>query len=78
MKSLNLEELKNQIDKEKKYWKSYGVFAIALQLKNQSYHGIDQWWQDAIDLYEEFLNSEYNDLNKSELECINKFIIELN
>ena len=60
------------------HWNSYGVFAIAVQLADQNYSELDRMWQQAIDLYEEFLTSEWNDINQSELDCINKFIIQLN
>jgi hypothetical protein len=60
-----------------KHWESYGVYAIALQLKNPEW-AIDVQWQEAIDLYEKFNSSEWNDVNQSELECINKFMANLN
>jgi hypothetical protein len=60
------------------HWKSYGVFAIALQLKNQNFSAIDVMWQEAIDLYKQFYKSEWDDQNQSELECINKFMKHIN
>jgi len=60
-----------------KHWQSYGVYAIALQLKNLEW-GIDVQWQEAIDLYEEFYSSIWNDVNRSELECINAFMAYIN
>jgi hypothetical protein len=60
-----------------KHWQSYGVYAIALQLKNTEW-GIDVQWQEAIDLYEEFYSSIWNDVNRSELECINEFMAYIN
>jgi len=60
-----------------KHWQSYGVYAIALQLKNLEW-GIDVQWQEAIDLYEEFYSSIWNDVNRSELECINEFMAHIN
>ena len=73
-----IKKIRQKIEKDKKYWQSYGVFAIAIQLKNKNYYTIDALWQEAIDLYNEFLDSEWNDINKSELDCINKFMIQLN
>ena len=35
---------------------------------------LDIWWDEAIELYKEFLNSKFNDFNQSELDCINQFI----
>jgi hypothetical protein len=60
------------------HWNSYGVFAIALQLKNQNFSAIDVMWQEAIDLYKQFYKSEWDDQNQSELECINKFMKHIN
>ena len=60
-----------------KHWQSYGVYAIALQLKNPEW-GIDVQWQEAIDLYEEFYSSIWNNVNQSELECINEFMAHIN
>jgi hypothetical protein len=59
------------------HWDSYGVYAIALQLKDPEW-AIDVQWQDAIDLYEQFYSSEWNDVNQSELECINEFMKHIN
>ena len=50
----------------------YGVFCIASQLKDE--RNLDVIWETAIKLYDEFLMSEYNDHNESELECINRFM----
>jgi hypothetical protein len=50
----------------------YGVFCIASQLKEE--RNLDVIWETAIKLYDEFLISEYNDHNESELECIYKFM----
>jgi hypothetical protein len=50
----------------------YGVFCIASQLNEE--RNLDVIWETAIKLYDEFLVSEYNDHNESELECINRFM----
>lgn len=71
-------KFRQKIDEDKKYWQSYGVFAIAIQLEGKDYKVIDLLWEEAIDLYKEFLISEFNDINKSELDCINKFMKQLN
>jgi hypothetical protein len=68
---------KKEQKKTNKHWQSYGVYAIALQLKNPEW-GIDVQWQEAIDLYEEFYSSIWNDVNRSELECINEFMAYIN
>jgi hypothetical protein len=59
------------------HWDSYGVYAIALQLKEPEW-GIDVQWQQAINLYEQFYSSKWNDMNQSELECINEFMKHIN
>jgi hypothetical protein len=64
--------------KIKTHWDSYGVFAIAIQLQTHDYGFIDGLWQDAIDLYQRFYYSSYNDANKSELECINEYMADIN
>ena len=71
-----MEDIKTHFDSQ--HWNSYGVFAIAIQLKNQNYSEIDVMWQESIDLYEQFYKSEWNDLKQSELECINKFMKHIN
>jgi cell division septum initiation protein DivIVA len=38
---------------------------------------LDAWWDDAIEHYERFLDSEYNDIKQSELECINEYVKSL-
>lgn len=68
---------KNKQKETNKHWQSYGVYAIALQLKNPEW-GIDVQWQEAIDLYEQFYSSIWNDVNRSELECINEFMAHIN
>tara|TARA_Y100001980_G_C14428892_1_gene217914 strand:+ start:98 stop:256 length:159 start_codon:yes stop_codon:yes gene_type:complete len=40
--------------------------------------GYDLAWDKGIELYEAFLKSEYNSSNKSELDCINDFLNNLN
>jgi len=72
----HIDEKKEQRETNK-HWQSYGVYAIALQLKNLEW-GIDVQWQEAIDLYEEFYSSIWNDVNRSELECINAFMAYIN
>jgi hypothetical protein len=54
--------------------KSYSIFCIASQLLNGREDELDLVWQDANELYDEFLNSEFNNVNKSELDCINDFL----
>ena len=38
---------------------------------------LDMWWSDATREYEVFLDSEWNDPNQSELECINNYVKNL-
>ena len=52
---------------------SYGVFCIAAQLE-QNNRGLDVVWDKAIKLYDEFRNSRFNNLEESELDCINEFL----
>ena len=51
----------------------YGVFCIALQLEDNKDN--DVRWKTAIKLYNHFLDSEYNNPHKSELDCINEFML---
>lgn len=57
------------------HWDSYGVFAIT-EFIMKKYDGLDVVWEEAIILYNEFYNSEYNDMKQSELECIYKFMYD--
>jgi len=62
----------------KTHWDSYGVFAIAVQLADQNYLELDRMWQEAIDLYDRFYYSNYNLMSRSELECINEYMADIN
>ena len=53
---------------------SYGVFCMAMVMEKHNTMELDVWWDKAIELYDEFVNSEFNDFNQSELDCINRFI----
>ena len=53
----------------------YGVFCIAIQLK-QNHRELDVLWDKALKLYDEFRNSKFNNPEESELECINEFLKE--
>ena len=57
--------------------KSYGIFCIASQLLNQD-SDLDVVWEKATNLYIDFLSSKFNDVNKSELDCINNFLTKVN
>jgi hypothetical protein len=50
----------------------YGVFCIALQLEDNRDN--DVRWDKALKLYDEFIDSDYNDPYESELDCINNFM----
>jgi hypothetical protein len=54
--------------------KSYSIFCIAAQLLKGREDELDLVWEEAIELYNEFINSEFDDQNKSELDCINDFL----
>jgi hypothetical protein len=54
--------------------KSYPIFCIAAHLLSGREDELDLVWEDAIKLYAEFTASEFNDYNKSELDCINDFL----
>jgi hypothetical protein len=60
----------------KSYMNSYGVFCMAMSMKDRNERELDNLWADAIKLYEVFLVSEYNDLNKSELDCIHDYLMD--
>jgi hypothetical protein len=53
---------------------SYGVFYMAILMKKQNTMELDVWWDKAIELYNEFEKSKFNNSNQSELDCINQFI----
>jgi hypothetical protein len=55
---------------------SYGIFcmAMAMNKEDQNTTQMDVWWDKAIELYDEFANSEFNDYNQSEVDCINQFM----
>ena len=61
--------------KENRLSDYYGVFCIAIQLE-QNHRELDVLWDKALKLYDEFQNSEFNNPEKSELECINEFLKE--
>jgi len=55
------------------YWNAYGVYCITINANLKS-EFLDRQWEEAIDIYEDYLKSKYNDENKSELECINDYL----
>jgi hypothetical protein len=54
--------------------KSYSIFCIASQLLKDNERELDIVWQNATELYNEFLNSSFDNVNESELDCINDFL----
>jgi len=54
--------------------KSYSIFCIASQLLTDNERELDVVWQNATELYNEFLNSSFDNVNESELDCINNFL----
>jgi len=63
---------------------AYPVFIMHEQLnlngflENTYSHGLDAVWEHCCMEYEIFINSEYNDENKSEYDCIVKYVQHLN
>ena len=60
----------------KNYEKSYGVFCMAMSMKDRDERELDYLWADAIKMYESFLVSDFNDMNKSELDCIHDYLMD--
>ena len=56
------------------HWNSYGVFCMAMSFKIFNPRELDDLYLEAINCYNSFIESEFNDPNKSELECINEFV----
>jgi hypothetical protein len=59
-----------------KHHESYGVFCMAMSMPDRNERELDILWADAIKMYEAFLKSEWNDADKSELDCIHDFIMD--
>lgn len=60
-------------------WDAYPIFCIAshLLIENPKLSNeLDNCWADATALYNKFLDSKFNDTNRSELDCINEFLID--
>lgn len=55
------------------YYPAYGVFCMAMAMGGDP-NELDSWWDDAIEHYVMFQDSEFNDINQSELECINQYV----
>lgn len=55
---------------------AYGVFCMAMAMGGDK-DELDAWWDDAIEHYERFLDSDFFDLDKSELDCINEYVKSL-
>lgn len=59
----------------KEYQKSYGVFIVADRLQYfKADYDLDELWDEAIELYTEFLDGEFNVNTKSEMDCITDFL----
>jgi len=66
------------IDKPTNYFvQSYPIFCIAVHLLEGREDELDIVWGDAAEVYSRFLDSEFNDPNKSELDCINNFMANI-
>lgn len=59
------------------FLESYPIFCIAVHLLDGREGELDIVWVDAVELYSRFLDSEFNDLNKSELDCIKNFMANI-
>lgn len=47
---------------------------MAMSLKNINTRELDILFTTAIHKYDSFIESEFNDINKPEIECINDFV----
>lgn len=56
--------------------KCYGVFCMAMSMKNRNERELDCLWKDAIEKYQSFVKSDFNDPDKSELDCIHDYIMD--
>jgi hypothetical protein len=56
---------------------SYGIFciAMAMDVEDQNTRQLDIWWERATKLYDEFIDSKFNNTTESELDCINNFMV---
>lgn len=59
---------------ENKHKSSYGVFCMAMGIVARRDRELDIVWDEAIELYEEFLQSPYPLQDYSELDCIADFL----
>jgi|APGre2960657404_1045060.scaffolds.fasta_scaffold858657_1 hypothetical protein len=55
------------------YYGGYGVFCMAIAMGGESWE-LDKWWESAVEHYDNFLESEYNDENQSELDGIINYV----
>lgn len=53
---------------------SYGIFCMAMSMKDRNERELDVLWSNAIKNYESFLVSDFNDMHKSELDCIHDYL----
>mgnify|MGYP003141207552 CR=1 FL=1 len=69
------------MEKERKNYDYYYAVYCLIDMANDIIdkgEGYDIAWGKGIELYEKFLNSKYDNPNKSELDCINDFLNNLN
>ena len=57
---------------------AYGVFCTAMCLPNRNETELDILWETACAVYQDFLESECNNPNQSELDCIQNFVNQQN
>ena len=70
-----IEEHEVREKRTKEYQNSYGVFIIADRLQYfKSDYDLDELWDEAVELYLQFLDSEFNVSTKSEMDCITDFL----
>jgi hypothetical protein len=54
--------------------KAYGIFCMAIAINDKNKPMRKEWFAHALYFYNRFLESEYNDPNKLEWDCINEFV----
>ena len=69
-----IKHLVNADIEENKHKSSYGVFCMAMGIVARRDRELDIVWDEAIELYEEFLQSPYPLQDCSELDCIADFL----
>jgi len=66
-------QVKEPVQKQN-YRDAYGCYVMASMLPNADKMELDLNWERALRLYDKFIGSEFNDENKSEMDCIREFL----